>query len=88
MSFGQAKPQTLGSGTQSTGVQCRPENLLSVCVHLEQRSSNNMASTDSEFVESCSSGKSEFKLNYIQLPCRFPHETLQILLINQRKSVK
>ncbi|KAL5109318.1 Glutamate receptor-interacting protein 1 [Taenia crassiceps] len=56
MSFGQTKPQTPGSGTQSTGIQCRPENLLSVCVHLEQRSSNNMASTDSELVESCSSG--------------------------------
>ncbi|KAM7535933.1 hypothetical protein Aperf_G00000089237 [Anoplocephala perfoliata] len=59
MSFGsQPRPSSAaGSGTLRWPVPLsRSENILGVCVHLEQKSSNNLFSSDSELAEPYSSG--------------------------------
>ena len=51
MAFDQTKQQWISGG------QCKPENLLGVCVHIEQKSVNTAISTDSEGLDSYSSGE-------------------------------
>ncbi|VUZ48141.1 unnamed protein product [Hymenolepis diminuta] len=54
MSFGKTSATINAGNNQLSTFKCKSENILGVCVHLEQNLSNNLFSTDSEIAESSS----------------------------------
>nr|CDS32312.2 glutamate receptor interacting protein 1 [Hymenolepis microstoma] len=56
MTFGRTPAVSNSGNNQLSTSSRRSENILGVCVHLEQNLSNNFFSTDSEIAESCSIG--------------------------------